>query len=253
MPVCHAAARYNFRLPFREHGSSAPGEYHGGLSAEAPDDQEGEHLRGIERAIDRRHVEIGMGELVLARPIIAALDADVIEIALIERARIYRSSAAPRRSWPATPHERPRPRLWSVPKRSSIVRRINGRSTLPAPLSGIESTNMMARGIANAGPFAAKKFCSSCSPTPSGLQHHHGGRREALGIVRERRHRDVGDVGMLEREVLDLLGIDVLAAADEHVVDAGDVIVRSRRHRGAGYRRCAASRPGCARATAPAG
>ncbi len=105
------------------------------------------------------------------------------------------------------------------------ARRISGRSTLPAPLSGIcvdehdGARNCERRAIVREEVL---QLLRRDRLVP--LEHHHGGRRKALGIVRERRHRDVGHVGVLEREILHLLGVDVLAAADEHVVDSGDVI-----------------------------
>src|SRR3954470_2704652 len=46
----------------------------------------------------------------------------------------------------------------------------------------------------------------------------------AVALVRHADHLDVGDVGMGVEELLDLTGIDVLAAADDHVLDPPDDI-----------------------------
>src|SRR3954470_23462211 len=44
----------------------------------------------------------------------------------------------------------------------------------------------------------------------------------AVALVRHADHLDVGDVGMGVQELFDLTGVDVLAAADDHVLDPAD-------------------------------
>src|SRR5260370_645486 len=56
----------------------------------------------------------------------------------------------------------------------------------------------------------------------AGLGHHEGDRQLVLDLVRHRHDTGLGDVGMAAQKLLDLAGIDVLAAALEHVVCAAD-------------------------------
>src|SRR5258708_19017852 len=56
----------------------------------------------------------------------------------------------------------------------------------------------------------------------AGLGHHEGDRQLVLDLVGHRHDADLGHVGMLAQQLLDLAGIDVLAAALEHVVGTAD-------------------------------
>src|SRR5438105_4850230 len=56
----------------------------------------------------------------------------------------------------------------------------------------------------------------------AGLGHHEGDRQLVLDVVGHRHDAGLGDVGMAAEKLLDLAGIDVLAAALEHVVGAAD-------------------------------
>ena len=56
----------------------------------------------------------------------------------------------------------------------------------------------------------------------AGLRHDEGDRQLVLDLVGHRHDADLGHVGMPAQKLLDLAGIDVLAAALEHVVGAAD-------------------------------
>ncbi|MNE98793.1 hypothetical protein D3C80_1973620 [compost metagenome] len=56
----------------------------------------------------------------------------------------------------------------------------------------------------------------------TGLAHHHRVHRFAPLLVRNANHRTHGHLGMAGDDVLDLGGIHVLAAADDHVLEAVD-------------------------------
>src|SRR5436190_15351521 len=61
----------------------------------------------------------------------------------------------------------------------------------------------------------------------SGFCHHKGNRLLSFDLVLDRHDRRLCDVGMAFEHALDIRGVDVLAAGDEHVVGPSDEIMES--------------------------
>src|SRR5688572_20240174 len=86
----------------------------------------------------------------------------------------------------------------------------------PWPLERRELLRLAAEGVERLGRRGLSRG-RSVSP-----RHHVRGDDLAPALVRQPDHARLGHAGVAEQDILHLDGVDVLAAADDHVVDAAD-------------------------------
>ena len=94
---------------------------------------------------------------------------------------------------------------------------------LPDAVRGKSVTTRSSSGhFCRARPTRSSCVGDVASSTPrAGREPHDRARVLAEAGVGRRDHRDLGDLGQRDDRLLDLGRGDVLAAADDHVVDAG--------------------------------
>ena len=138
--------------------------------------------------------------------------------------------------------DRPSVPSGAVRARRGTARGVTNFWIFPDAVSGNSSTNTQMRGAL----YVAR--CSRRKPTARRrrrLRRQRDGRTRRPArptVVGDADHGDVGDIRMREQQVLDLARIDVLAAADDHVLEPAFDAAGSRVRPSMPGRRCGTSR-----------
>jgi hypothetical protein len=129
-------------------------------------------------------------------------------------------------------------------------------TTFPVAVRGSSSTNSTSRGHLEAREVLANVRAHAVGVEVGvGLEHDEGSQALPVLVIVDADDRDVGDLGMIGQEVLDLAREDVLPAGDDHLVvtpgdeqpallvDVADIAGREQAVKGQSYRHRSCSRP----------